>query len=62
MIKKISGKFYLACDLCDKEVNQAFETFDDAIIKSYQLGWLSDLTITGWEILCLTCIENYATE
>lgn len=58
MLDKINGKFILMCDVCLSDHEEAFESFEDAILEARLSGWRTTKIDDEWMHTCPECQEQ----
>jgi hypothetical protein len=58
MIDKQGGQYYLICDICGEEADEAFDDFYDAVQYKKDNGWKSQKRNGQWEDVCPDCQEG----
>lgn len=55
MIDKHFGDYIVICDICNEELEECFDTFQDAIDGKKKAGWKSEQRSKGWLDICVEC-------
>ena len=58
IIRTKDNKFILTCDICLKQVEVMFDTFNDAVRYKRDNRWASQRHIGHWEDVCFYCRFN----
>lgn len=58
MIDKHFGDYIVICDICSEELDEGFDTFQDAIDGKKKAGWISEKRSKGWFDVCTDCQDE----
>jgi hypothetical protein len=59
MITQEYGVFSVVCDICDDEIPEKFDYFNDAVEGKKEYDWVSRKIEGEWKDLCPKCRESH---